>query len=581
MKQYFLEKIIVILILLIAVFFRFYNLNWDENFHLHPDERFLTMVGNALKIPQIFDNYFDQKNSSFNPANVGFPFFVYGNFPLILNKLLALKFNFDNYNDFTLLGRGLSAFLDTLLIIFIYKTAILLFPKKRKIGYFASLIYGLSVLPIQLSHFFAVDSFLNFFVFISLYFYLRSIINKKKNLLFLSLSAIFFAMGLGSKITAILILPLILIGIFFIDWNLFKAIKKIFFFLIVSYFILRLINPYYFENKSFFDPRLSNQFLNNINQLKTLTIKSLDNWYPPMIQWLSKNSFQHSLINNVIFGFGIINSILFVLGFFIFLNLIYEKFKKRQIINNQEKILILIFFWIISIFFYQSLQVNPTLRYFIFLYPFLSIFAGLGFNYFFKFNKKTKIGLKNNLFNFIIFISLFIWPIMFLSIYINRHTRIVASEWIYKNLPNQSVILGEEWDDPLPLWVSNQYGKFFRVELLPVFWPDNKDKWKKIIDLLERGNYYVLSSNRGWGSISTVKDKYPIMSKFYDNLLNNQCFVDNFFNKKFCFRKVKEFVSYPSLKIPFTNIKIFFDDQWSDEGFTVYDHPKVMIFEKI
>ena len=33
----------LILVLLAGAFFRFSGLNWDENYHLHPDERFLTI----------------------------------------------------------------------------------------------------------------------------------------------------------------------------------------------------------------------------------------------------------------------------------------------------------------------------------------------------------------------------------------------------------------------------------------------------------------------------------------------------------------------------------------------------------
>ncbi|MFA6513562.1 MAG: hypothetical protein WCT34_05245, partial [Patescibacteria group bacterium] len=85
-----MKKIFVTLaIILLAFFFRFNNLNWDSNLHLHPDERFLTMVGVAMKIPTSINQYFNQTISLMNPENVGYKFFVYGRFPLILTKYLA------------------------------------------------------------------------------------------------------------------------------------------------------------------------------------------------------------------------------------------------------------------------------------------------------------------------------------------------------------------------------------------------------------------------------------------------------------------------------------------------------------
>src|SRR3989344_4889039 len=127
------EYFYLIIILLIAAFLRFYNLNWDQNQHLHPDERFLTMVGNAMKLPSSFTEYLNPYTSTFNPANIGYKFFVYGLFPITLNKILAIMLNPDSYNQFTIQGRFLSAIADTFVIIFIYK-AVYLLEKKYKLN---------------------------------------------------------------------------------------------------------------------------------------------------------------------------------------------------------------------------------------------------------------------------------------------------------------------------------------------------------------------------------------------------------------------------------------------------------------
>ena len=43
---------VLALILLLGAALRFTGLNWDEHQHLHPDERFLTMVENSLQWPK-------------------------------------------------------------------------------------------------------------------------------------------------------------------------------------------------------------------------------------------------------------------------------------------------------------------------------------------------------------------------------------------------------------------------------------------------------------------------------------------------------------------------------------------------
>lgn len=148
---------ILVLILLLGFFFRIIGLNWDQNSHLHPDERFLTMVSTEMKTPSNFLEYLDPSKSKFNPANIGFPFYVYGISPVTFNKLLAMIDGNNDYNNLALQGRFLSAVADFLVIIFIF-LFLRLAEKKYNfsplIKFFASFIYACSVLPIQLSHFF-------------------------------------------------------------------------------------------------------------------------------------------------------------------------------------------------------------------------------------------------------------------------------------------------------------------------------------------------------------------------------------------------------------------------------------------
>ena len=43
--------LLLIAILLVGAAFRLTGVNWDEDQHLHPDERFLTMVETSLSFP--------------------------------------------------------------------------------------------------------------------------------------------------------------------------------------------------------------------------------------------------------------------------------------------------------------------------------------------------------------------------------------------------------------------------------------------------------------------------------------------------------------------------------------------------
>lgn len=599
-------------ILFLGFLLRFNNLNWDNNFHLHPDERFLTMVGVASRVPETLSNYLDPATSIIKPANFGFKFFVYGIFPITINKIAAVLLNNDTYNAFAIQGRALAALADLFIIILIFKTVLIL-EKKYKINssikYWASFFYAIAVLPIQLSHFFTVDSFLNFFMFVSFYFSLR--FNFERKIKYLVFGGIFLGFALSSKITAFFILPLNLgligsLGQIRLIRPI-SLIRRIVSYLLIVYLVLRIGNPYYFQSANFLDPRPDAMFMESIKTLGSFSRPEV--WYPPAVQWVHKIPIVFALINIAVFGVGILYFIFVILGVFI----IFLKVRKLEFS--------LILFWVLFFVLYQSTQFSQTMRYFIFIYPFFAIFAASGIEYLIRklnSNHSKRVSslssifhLPSSIFHVLFIFLLLLWPFMFSSIYINKHTRVEASEWIYKNIPNNSLILGEYWDDPLPIPIAQAYGKSFQVELLPVFDPDTKEKWQKMNELLSKADYYILSSNRGWGSVTTVPEKYPRMSEFYNDLLvpcylerserssersehnnawldfsvasplRNDDGCDNLVLGKYKFKKIKEFNSFPSLCFVFRVLCfITFPDNWSEEAFTVYDHPQVMIFKR-
>lgn len=557
------KKLLLLAILLTGFLFRFNNLNWDSDFHLQPDERFLTMIAIASQIPRSLKSYFDPNSSLLNPANLGFKFFVYGIFPITLAKIAAVVINQESYNQFTLLGRQLSAGVDLLLILVVYKT-VEIFERKLKFGssikYWASFFYAISVFPIQLSHFFATDTFLNFFMFISFYFALRYWEKEKaKNLFF---SALFLGIAVATKINAVFILPLILyfiLGESFLKKKYSLVVLTVFIYGLISYLTLRFTDPYYFASTNFLNPLPNPSFVANIRELMSFDNPNI--WYPPGVQWIHKTPILFSLVNLAVFGVGIPYFIVIITGaVWIMSKIKYQMSKPHLKVKNSE--LLIIMLWVLLFFLYQSTTYVKSIRYFIFIYPFLAIFAAFGVDGLFKVFK------YKNIVKVSIVVLILIWPVMFSSIYLHEHTRVTASKWMFQNLPSNSVILGEYWDDPLPLPVDNTYGKHFTIQLLHVFDPDTAPKWQVMNSALDKADYYVLSSNRAWGSITTVPEKYPVMSKFYADLLAG----------KTNFKMIKEFTSYPKIEI--LNFKFQVSDDWAEETFTVYDHPKVMIFAR-
>ncbi len=629
-------------IFLLAAFFRFYGLNWDQDQHLHPDERFLTMVTNAISWPADFSEYLDTQTSPLNPHNRGYNFFVYGTFPLFFTKWVAEFLNKADYNGLTIVGRQLSALFDlgTVLLVFLIAKAIKTprgwpngLPRgggTRKtnisniglldnwiIGLFAAFIYAAMVLPIQLSHFFAVDTYLTFFITLSFYLLIKIInyplkVLSSKFLVLGSLLGISLGLAFASKISAILFLPIIGLGL--LIFLIRKKNFRLFFIIccllsVVCYLTFRLAQPYVFATGNIFDITLNQKVLDNWKQVQILM--KPESGYPPSVQWIGTKPLIFPFNNMVIWGLGLplgiialmaISYGLWVMGY----GLIRKKLNSQLTTHNSQLSLVLL--WILLLFFYQGVQVGPNIRYFHPIYPFLAIISGY---FVYQVFNKVQSKFKARIFLFFVLCFLFfvlIYPFSFISIYTRPHSRVIASQWIYENIPKNSVIASEYWDDGLPLTLSSEKrSDLYRYVQLPIYDPDAQEKWKKIDETLSAVDYIILSSNRLWGSITKTEERYPIGHKYYTLL----------FDGSLGFEKVAEINSLPSLPLPlgkrclyllppqeqtlglYSEKKGFirFDscdiyqqvrysgivirDENAEETFTVYDHPKILIFKKI
>jgi YYY domain-containing protein len=157
------------LVLVIGAAFRFSGIDWGENTFMHPDERFLLMVGSALEPVGSFADYFDTANSTLNPHNRGHGFYVYGTLPMFLTRY-AVEWQFGQSGLIEMLevGRRLSAFFDLLTVLLVAAIAFRLYGRAASL--LASGLAAFTVLHIQQSHFFTMDTFITFFTVLAIYF---------------------------------------------------------------------------------------------------------------------------------------------------------------------------------------------------------------------------------------------------------------------------------------------------------------------------------------------------------------------------------------------------------------------------
>lgn len=582
-------------ILGIAAVFRFIGLDWDAGYMLHPDERFLIMVMTAMQIPESFLIYLDSAISMMNPALVGYEFFVYGTFPLILTKLAAVWTDNDSYNQLAVVGRVMAASADLITVFVVYKIGRLLerYEKlPRGTALFAMGAYAMAVLPIQLAHFFTVDPFLLLFTVTSLYFCLLAVYSGRGA--WILLAAVWFGMALGAKVSAVYFAPVLGLLIYMASlpyarpssdttytksprsetsllkqpvgqrlkrvlsrWMSPQAIGRTLgwgvAFSVIAFFTVRIVSPHYFSGELAF-PGISELWLQNIASLEGMN--SPDVWFPPAIQWINTRPVVYGLWNTMIYGTGLFWFITMIAGM-------------TLLLRNQwrKPVLMILLVWSVGFFLYQSVQFVKALRYFLLLYPLMALAVGYALASLAHSLRQKPVLRFSALVTIII--SIAVWPLMLMNIYLHPHTRVEASYWIYQNLPDGSMILTEHWDDPLPLLVPNPQRKQFTGEQLEVFAMDSDAKFATISRQMAMADYYIMSSNRGWGSMPKAPKKYPRMGQFYDDL----------FAQRLGYEKVAEFTRYPSLE--WMGIPLTIPDDTADETFTVYDHPKVLIYAKM
>jgi YYY domain-containing protein len=144
-----------------------------------------------------------------------------------------------------------------------------------------------------------------------------------------------------------------------------------------------------------------------------------------------------------------------------------------------------------------------------------------------------------------------------------------------------------DWDDGLPLRIDGYdgYGGIYTPDLnFNMYWDDNAEKLARFERILDEADYITISSNRQWGSLPRLPERFPMTTAYYRNLLG--CPPDQ--SIEYCYRVAEPgryrgnlgyelaavFTSEPRLG------PLRLNDQFAEEAFTVYDHPKVLIFKK-
>jgi YYY domain-containing protein len=489
-----LELCLILLILAVGAYLRLVGYNWGEYSYMHPDERFLIWVGSDIspvttivtadnQVKDVWigiSEYFNTEISPLNPHNRGHGFYVYGTLPMFLTRIIVqLKYGHSGFQEMTNVGRFLSAITDLLTVLFVYLAATRLY--NRRVALLAAAFSAAAVMQIQQSHFFTMDTFINFFTFVAFYFAVRILVSKKlpiseneikteeetpssdqwKKKFFTFIRHPFFYLSIGfgtalgmavaSKLSAVPVAATLPAAMLIHFYSHSRQQRRRWFSPMLAYLILaavvsllvfRIGQPYAFSGPGFFGIKPNPLWLDNIRSLQAQSSGDVD--FPPALQWADRPIW-FSGQNLALWGLGLPLGILATTGFL---------WMGWRILKGDWREHALIWGWTAFFFSWQSMQFNPTMRYELPIYPTLAIMAGWVLVYLWDHrrnivaentlaaSKKIHSTIKRHwskvvavILGILVLGSTYAWAYAFSRIYVNPFTRVAASRWIYQNIP--------------------------------------------------------------------------------------------------------------------------------------------------
>jgi YYY domain-containing protein len=577
--------LVLLAVLLVAAALRCYNINWDDGKLTHPDERStVAFYATTMHLPKDWSTALDPRKSTFNPLwdlnSQQRRSYTYGHFPLYLLTITAnLAHNLTplaervgaspetvqvlaTANDspgFAYVGRFLMAVADTFTVYLVYLIARRLYGQAA--GLLAAAFSAFTVTQIQLAHFFAVDPISTTFTLLALYGAMLMVERRTRGVA--ALTGLGAGLAIASKFSALPIMAAPVVAVLIVAWQSRKtgpdwaqAVRHLLIAFVVAFLVFAMTSPFVLLDwRSFVQAVIEEQG----------AMASGRSDMPFTRQYRGTTPYLYHIVQQLRWGMG------WPLGIVAFLGLGWVLV--RTLLRRAKPGELILLSWIVPYFGVTGLFLAKFMRYMVPVVPlFVVMGAGMLVSGYWVLDTRYSRRISNiqYLIAGIVLLASILWSLAFVNgVYGTEHTWITTSRWIYEHVPDGSVLALEHWDDHLPLSLpepgANMGAHGYRQVELPMYEDDNEQKYNLLRSRLREADYIVLSTNRLYGAIPRLPERYPMSTKYYQLL----------FAGELGFEKVAQFTSYPRLG-PFV-----FNDSAADESFTVYDHPKPIIFQKV
>ena len=616
-------------VLLLALALRIYGLDWDDGFGWtpHPDERAILFKVVDLSFPGVTDLplLLNADESPWNPR-----WFPYGSFPIYVLKVTSAISGYIpglDSSDLRVPGRAVSALADVATVALVFALGAMVW--SRRVGLLASALVAIAVIHIQLSHFFAVDTLMALLCFATVLFLVR--VARSGRLSDSVFAGVFLGLGLATKISVAPILAayfvahfmaafrlsgsnesqdapfadristvagnavlgaLAIVATFLIaqpyallDWNRFSAD------VIEQSEMVRRIRDYPYTRQYIDTP----PYLYHVQQMAVwglglplgivawtgtlyVAVRGLRIWWA---------------LGYLIVGVGVPAAIFLVSSSLISLALasaisVGALVVTLPIRRAETRMTALLLCWVVPYFLITGAFDVKFMRYMIPITPFLLLFGALMLTDTWRgvgrlagkarFSARVALAFGGAL----ALLSTLFYAVSYLGIYSETHSAVRAGEWIKANVSRDSLVLREHWDEGVPGLSSFQWDE------LELYNRDSPSKLSTMSDRIAAADYILIYSNRLYGTIPRLPERYPVSRAYYEMLFTGELgyVLDAHFESYpnlFGIGFVDETFGRPELPGPIgldvsETYPVALNLGFADESFSVYDHPKLLLF---
>ncbi|MDF0603257.1 glycosyltransferase family 39 protein [Psychromarinibacter sp. C21-152] len=535
-----------------ALYTRLLGLWWDGGASLHADERFLIFVLEEMRAALDAESaplsqwYFDPAVSPLNPHREG-RLYAYGEWPVIVLCLLTRALGIEGWGEMQAFGRTVSAVLDASVVPLVFASAWAVVPRFRP-AFCAAALYATAPLALQQSVFMTVESWLTAACALCGLFLLNALRASGPDGGAMRAAgwgvAACAAAGLATacKLSGLLLAPAILLALLYIAGRTGRraaalaAVAGAIAFLAV----LRLTSPSLFQGPALLGIAPNPVALGAFQRISELHSNPR---FPPNWTWMAGYGAGALLRDAVLFAWGPAITLALCLG-------------AVRFVRGAAPAIGCLAALAAAPFAFTLWADTPILRYLAPAVPPLAVLAGLVLDRY-----ATAIAAL------VVCFAVF-WGSGVVRLHTGTHPRIAATQFLAR-YPEGTVLANETaWDEGLPAhpWWGRLPGVPERWDLrvLDITGPDTPEKAERLAAVAGEARLIAVTSGRQRQAMTRLPDRFPLTVAWYRGLESGD----------FCYDRV--FHAAPGYPVPGLRL----DDAWTQEGWRVFDHPIVSIYER-